>query len=159
MYRIRDIGQSMTPGVTKLFDFNQADPNKTPIRAKASFAYSETANEIMVYFGTGIYESQADKQNDYQQYFFGLKDGATPAATYGLADLVTLQAKFATIDIDGEDKPVRYISGTNPSNLSWKMQLYEGTFPWRACIYRNGAGDHRTVGGGRHRLFHHLYSG
>ena len=76
MYRIRDIGQNMTPEVTKLFDFNQADPNKTPIRAKASYAFTETAGEIMVYFGSGIYESQTDIQNDFQQYFFGLKDGA-----------------------------------------------------------------------------------
>jgi PilY1 beta-propeller domain len=128
MYRIRDIGQNMTPDVTTLFDFNQADPNKTPIRAKASYAFTETANEIMVYFGTGIYESQADKQNDFQQYFFGLRDGATLADTYELGDLVTLQAKFVTVDVDGEDKTIRYVSGTNDTNASWKMQLYEGTF-------------------------------
>ena len=82
----------------------------------------------MVYFGSGIYESQTDKQNDFQQYFFGLKDGTTPANTYELGDLVTLQAKFATVDIDGEDKTVRYISGTNNTKAPWKMQLYEGTF-------------------------------
>jgi len=103
-------------------------PNENPIRAKADYGFGENNGEIWIYFGSGRYESQADKQDDHQQYFFGLKDSITPVATYTPGDLVTLQAKFAIAQIQGEYESVRVVEGTNALAQPWKMQLYEGTF-------------------------------
>ncbi len=128
MYRVDNIGKDMTPTVSTLFTYNNTSPNINPIRAKAEFAYADNSGNIWVYFGSGIYETHTDKSNYNQQYFFGLKDGPTPAATYQPADLVTLQAKFHVDNIDGEDRTFRYIDGTNPLAEPWKIQLYEGTF-------------------------------
>jgi Tfp pilus tip-associated adhesin PilY1 len=129
MYRVDNIGKNQTPTVSMLFTYNNTSPNINPIRAKAEFAYADTDGNIWVYFGSGIYEIQTDKTNSDQQYFFGLKDGPTPAATYKPADLVTLQAKFDVDNIDGENVTFRYIDGTNPLAQPWKIQLYEGSFP------------------------------
>lgn len=129
MYRVDNIGKNMTPVVSTLFTYNNTSPNINPIRAKADFAYADTYGNIWVYFGSGIFETQTDKTNSHQQYFFGLKDGPTPAATYEPADLVTLQAKFDVENIDGENVTFRYIDGTNPLAQPWKMQLYDGSFP------------------------------
>jgi Tfp pilus tip-associated adhesin PilY1 len=129
MYRVDNIGKDMTPVVSMLFTYNNTSPNVNPIRAKAEMAYSSTPGEIWVYFGSGIYETQTDKTSSEQQYFFGLKDGLKPAATYEPADLVTLQAKFDVENISGENVTFRYIDGTNPLAQPWKMQLYDGTFP------------------------------
>jgi Tfp pilus tip-associated adhesin PilY1 len=129
MYRVANIGKNMTPQVTTLFTYGNTSPYKNPIRAKADFAYSETDGEVWIYFGSGRYETQADKLDDNQQYFFGLKDGQTPAATYTPAGLVSLQGKFVIADIEGTSKTLRYVDGDNEFAESWKMQLYEGTFP------------------------------
>ncbi len=129
MYRITNIGQNMTPQISTLFTYGNTSPNENPIRARADFGYTETAGDIWIYFGSGRYESQADKQDSHQQYFFGLKDSSTPVDTYTLNDLVTLQAKFATTTIDGNTVTIRYVDGSNPSKLPWKLQLYENTFP------------------------------
>ena len=130
MYRIDDIGKHMTPTVSTLFSYGNASPNVNPIRAKADFAYAYAPGEIWVYFGSGIYETQADKTDNNQQYFFGLKDGTTPAATYHLNDPVSLQAKFSTETIDGKDVTFRYIDGTNTLNEPWKMQLFANQAGW-----------------------------
>ena len=130
MYRIDDIGKHMTPTVSTLFSYGNASPNVNPIRAKADFAYTYASGEIWVYFGSGIYETQADKTDNNQQYFFGLKDGTTPAATYHLNDPVSLQAKFSTETIDGKDVTFRYIDGTNALNEPWKMQLFANQAGW-----------------------------
>ena len=129
MYRITDIGKDMTPQISTLFSYENTSPNENPIRARADFGYTETDGEIWVYFGSGRFESQADKQDSHQQYFFGLKDSSTPVDTYTPADLVNLQAKFATTTIDSETVTVRYVAGSNSSKLPWKLQLYENTFP------------------------------
>jgi Tfp pilus tip-associated adhesin PilY1 len=128
MYRVDNIGKDEIPVVSTLFTYNNASPNVNPIRAKAEFAYADRNGNIWVYFGSGIYETQTDKSNSDQQYFFGLKDGPTPAATYEPADLVTLQAKFDVDNIGGTDVTFRYIDGSNPLAVPWKIQLYEGTF-------------------------------
>jgi len=128
MYRIDNIGKDEIPVVSTLFTYNNISPNINPIRAKAEFAYADNYGNIWVYFGSGIYETQTDKTNNEQQYFFGLKDGPTPAATYEPADLVTLQAKFDVDNIGGTDVTFRYIDGANPLAQPWKIQLYEGTF-------------------------------
>jgi type IV pilus assembly protein PilY1 len=77
-----------------------------------------------------MYETQTDKTDYNEQYFFGLKDGTTPAATYHLNDLVTLQAKFTTVNIDGKDVTLRYVDGTNDYNEPWKMQLFADQAGW-----------------------------
>jgi hypothetical protein len=129
MYRISSIGKDMTPVVAKLFNYGNTSPNENPIRAKADYGFGENHGEIWVYFGSGRYESQADKQDNHQQYFFGLKDSITPVATYTPEDLVTLQAKFAIAQIQSDYETVRVVEGTNVLAQPWKMQLYEGTFP------------------------------
>jgi Tfp pilus tip-associated adhesin PilY1 len=129
MYRVSNIGKDMTPQVTTLFTSNNTTPNVNPIRAKADFAYAEADDEVWIYFGTGRYENQSDKLDNNQQYFFGLKDGVTPVATYTPEVLVTLQGKFVVADIDGESRTLRYVDGTNEFAEPWKMQLYEGSFP------------------------------
>jgi Tfp pilus tip-associated adhesin PilY1 len=128
MYRVTNIGKHMTPQVTTLFTYGNTSADINPIRAKADYAFTDIDGEIWLYFGSGRYENQVDKQDNNQQYFFGLKDGQSPAVTYEPADLVTLQAKFKTVQIDGKDVTVRYIEGTNDYAVPWKMQLYEGTF-------------------------------
>ena len=128
MYRVSNIGQNMTPEVTTLFTYGNTSPNENPIRAKADYGFGENYGEIWIYFGSGRYETQADKQDNNQQYFFGLKDGLTPEPTYTLSDPVSLQALFASKIIDGNSVTVRVIDGTNPLAQSWKLQLYENTF-------------------------------
>ncbi len=124
LYRISDIGKGMTPQVAKLFTFNNAANDDNPIRGKASYGYDFVLEDIWVYFGTGIYEQQLHKGNNEQQYFFGLKDGVLPAATYQLGDLVNLMAKFDTETIGSETHMFRYIEGDNAAALPWKMQLF-----------------------------------
>jgi type IV pilus assembly protein PilY1 len=128
MYRVTNIGKNMTPEVTTLFSFGNSSPNENPIRAKANYGFGSTNGDVWIYFGSGRYESQADKQDDHQQYFFGLKDSIIPEAPYTLSDLVSLQAKFATTTIDGASVSVRVIEGSNSLVLPWKLQLYEKTF-------------------------------
>jgi type IV pilus assembly protein PilY1 len=130
MYRVDNIGKNMTPTVSTLFTYDHASPTVNPIRAKADYAYDTTPGDIWVYFGSGMYETQTDKTDYNEQYFFGLKDGTTPAATYHLSDLVTLQAKFTTVNIDGKDVTLRYIDGTNDYNEPWKTQLFAKQADW-----------------------------
>ncbi len=130
MYRISSIAKNMTPEVTTLFTFGNTSPNENPIRAKADFGYAGYSGDIWVYFGTGRYESQADKQDNHQQYFFGLKESITPVATYTPDDLVTLQAKFATIQTADGPRTVRTIEGSNDLAQPWKLQLYPGEQEW-----------------------------
>jgi len=133
MYRVTNIGKHMVPQVSRLFAFDPADQNHDhPIRGKADYAYSETHGEIWIYFGTGKYEAQADKQDDNQQYFFGLKDdGSDPLPEYTLNSIpVELEARFYTTTIDGNDITVRYVQGSNPNADSWKMKLYTKSNPF-----------------------------
>jgi type IV pilus assembly protein PilY1 len=123
LYRFANIGKGQTPAVSKLFDFSPAktSPNETPIRAQANFGYGSQSGDIWVYFGTGRYETQADKSNLNQQYFFGLKDSLSSPQSYTLGNLVSLEAKYTTDDASG--RVVRYIDGSNPSHLSWALKL------------------------------------
>lgn len=133
MYRVRNIGKGETPTVSKLLNFSpvKTSNDDTPIRAQAAFAYQAAADNIWVYFGTGRYETQADKTTMTQQYFFGLKDSLTSTDEYtykvgtGLqlsgSDLVTLDAEYVTDDTTGTE--VRIITGDNPSGDSWAVRL------------------------------------
>jgi Tfp pilus tip-associated adhesin PilY1 len=128
MFRVTNIGKDQVPVVEKLFSFNSADPQPgvNAIRAKADFAYSETDGEIWLYFGTGIYETQNDKINTDTQYFFGLKDDTAGVAPYNPGMLVPLAAQFTTANIDGQDVVLRTVSGVNPDNQPWMMELSPG---------------------------------
>ena len=121
MYRIAGIGKGENPSVSKLFDFypRLTSPDVHPIRAQADYAYGD--GYIWVLFGTGRYESQTDKTNMYQQYFFGIHDSSGSTTENNLSDLVSLTAGYVTDAVSGE--VFRYISGTNPSNLSWAVSL------------------------------------
>ncbi|MBW2412523.1 MAG: hypothetical protein JRF72_22210, partial [Deltaproteobacteria bacterium] len=131
MFRVMNIGENMTPQVGALFSFENISPSTNPIRAKASYAFTEDDDEIWVYFGTGRYEGMGDKTSTSQQYFMGLKDSTTPVPTYYPDDLLTLKAKFKTVNIGGKDITVRYVEGANTDPpQSWKMQLDLGQQAW-----------------------------
>jgi hypothetical protein len=133
MYRVDSIGKGQTPSVSKLFKFNPypSGPDERPIRGKASIAYNQGSNGLWVYYGTGRYETAADKVNNQQQYFFGLKDAQTPRATpYSLADLTTHEARFTTATIGGTTLKLRTINGTNAGSSPWAMKLFAGQSTW-----------------------------
>jgi hypothetical protein len=128
LYRVTNIGMGETPKVGKLFDFEPVltSPDKKPIRGQANIAYSATAGEVWVYFGTGRYESDADKDSTEQQYFFGLKDAATPEATYNQLGLAKMAVVPVTASVNGKSVTVRTVSGTNPGALPWSLALAPG---------------------------------
>jgi hypothetical protein len=126
MFRVTHIAKGQVPEVQKLFAFNHTLPNVNPIRAKADMAYTKVGGEIWVYFGTGIYEQQIDKTNNTTQYFFGLQDTTSGVATYGMSDLALLKAEFTTTQVDGQDVVVRTVTGSNPDNQSWAIELAPG---------------------------------
>jgi Tfp pilus tip-associated adhesin PilY1 len=133
MYRITDIGKGQKPVVQTLFTFDHADPKPdfNPIRAKADYAYcgDDEGCDVWVYFGTGIYEQQIHKTNNITQYFFGLQDTQAGVATYeNIMDprIVKLQALFKTVTIDSKDVVVRTVSGSNPHNGPWAIELAPG---------------------------------
>jgi hypothetical protein len=133
MFRVDNIGKGQTPSVSRLFKFNPypTTPDITPIRGKASTAFSDTADMIWVYYGTGRYETAADKINITTQYFFGLKDYATRRETaLKLLDLTALEARFTTVAIGGVSRTVRTIAGANPAGNSWALKLYSGQSGW-----------------------------
>ena len=71
--------------------------------------------------------AHSDKINNQIQYFYGVQDMDPPPPTaYTPADLVTLEAKFIAVDVDGETQYLRVVEGTNTSAVSWKMELYNG---------------------------------
>ncbi len=164
MYRVDSIGKGQTPSASKLFKFNPypSGPDERPIRGKASIAYNEGSSGLWVYYGTGRYETAADKVNNQQQYFFGLKDAATPRATpYSVADLTTLEARFTAATIGGKAMTLRTINGSNTSANPWAMKLFAGQSGWGgpATSRRQRARVHQAAGGGRDRVLHHLYPG
>jgi len=121
MYRFSSIGKGENPTVTKLFNFDPAltSPDTNPIRAKADYAYGD--GYIWILYGTGRYESQSDKTNMEQQYFFGIQDSSGSTTEYSLSDLVSMQARYVEDVTSGQT--YRYIDGTNPSNDSWAVAL------------------------------------
>jgi hypothetical protein len=133
MFRVDNISRGQTPSVSRLFKFDPypTTPDMTPIRGKATTAYSDLLNTIWVYYGTGRYETAADKINITTQYFFGLKDQATPRETaLKVADLISLEARFVTATIGGVSRTVRTIAGANPAANSWALKLYSGQSGW-----------------------------
>ncbi len=136
MFRLTDIGKDQEPQVSLLFDIGTAS-HDTPIRAGGAYAYSETDNEVWLYFGTGQYEEQVDKYTTEQQYFFGLKDNlASPTETVGLDSLVSLVSTEVTSSISGESATYRVIVGSNPGNEPWYVQLIADTNPSERVIAR-----------------------
>jgi hypothetical protein len=130
LYRIINIGKNQVPAVSTLLTFDHSLSGINPIRGKAGFAYGEGNGNIWVYCGTGKYEIQADKTNTATQYFFGLQDSAAGVSTYAPDDprIKTIQAKFLTTQINGQDRTVRIYDGSNPYHDSWKIELYSGQF-------------------------------
>ena len=73
IYRIKNIGKGESPVVSHFYESNNTTTAQ-PIRGRPSFAYSKTAGNYWIYFGTGRYELMSDKTSTTQQYFFGLKE-------------------------------------------------------------------------------------
>jgi hypothetical protein len=136
MYRVDDIGKRQQPVVSTLFSFDNSDPNKNPIRAKADYAFAYEPGDIWVYWGTGLYENQISKTDMNSQYFFGVKDPAPtdvltpPNTTYRMSDLAVHTAKFvnSTVNVEGTDvdKNFRWIDGHNPKSdpKPWAVELF-----------------------------------
>ena len=131
MFRVNSIGKGQTPSVSRLFKFNPypTNPEDHPIRGKATYAFSDQANEAWVYYGTGRFETAADRVNATPQYFFGLKD-TLAGKTYSLSDLSLLQAQFTSADVGGVLRTVRTISGANASAAPWAIELFSGKSGW-----------------------------
>jgi hypothetical protein len=133
LYRVDGIGKGQSPSVSRLFKFNPypTNPDEHPIRGKVSAAYGGGAGELWVYFGTGRFETESDKTSLTTQYFLGLKDApAVRAAPYSIADLVPLQARFVTASVNGVNRTVRTISGTNAHAGPWALTLFSGQPGW-----------------------------
>jgi PilY1 beta-propeller domain len=152
MYRVSNIGRAENPEISKLFDFNPVCTyaGASPISAKAAYGYgmnTQTQNfPVWIYFGTGEYNTQADKMNTHPQYFLGLKDNRDLSRCYlypftrefpnpenpdVCGDLVALEARYTSATVTmGEgvtvEKQVRYIDGACSEDRSWLIQLYHG---------------------------------
>ena len=135
MFRVEQVDNGGQPVVYTLFDSVNTD-HSTPITGKAGFAYggdddNDNILDAWIYFGTGQYKEQLDKVSSDQQYFFGLKD-LEGNSSYVMSDLVPLTTDLITasaVDSDGNvvagtENVFRTISGTNPSNASWVLSLY-----------------------------------
>ncbi len=133
MYRISNIGKEQDPQIMKFFHFADypSSPNTHPIRAKATYAFGDVTGYIWTYFGTGRYETQADKTSMSQQYFFGMEDSTGLSSSYvydeGAADpgITTLAAKYITDPTTGNE--FRYIDPVVPASAStsnsWAVKL------------------------------------
>ncbi|MCU0560540.1 MAG: PilC/PilY family type IV pilus protein [Desulfobacterales bacterium] len=142
LFRVDTIGKGQSPSVSRLFKFNPypASPDLQPIRGKASTAYSDAADLIWVFYGTGRYETAGDKVSSQQQYFFGLKDNAAPRATaLSLADLSALEARFTSATFGDRTRTVRTVYGANPSANSWALKLYAGQAGWNGPAGSGGS--------------------
>ncbi|MGA1843834.1 MAG: PilC/PilY family type IV pilus protein [bacterium] len=124
MYRITHIGKGQLPSVTRLFGFDTLTRSH-PVRAQATFAYGVDEGSVWVYFGTGRYETQADKTAMGQQYLFGLKDSLSDPPIYSLDDLVRLRSTLMEYrdSETGETRPVKVVEGGNESRRSWALTL------------------------------------
>lgn len=123
MYRVNNFGKDESPEKGVLFDIDPTTAShKTPIRAGASVGYDSGPETIWVYFGTGRFESQADKFNTEQQYFVGMKDyKSSPVSNSSLSDLLERQAAAVDATFNGETKEYRVITGHS--------YYYTGTTP------------------------------
>ena len=153
MYRVSSIHKDQTPSITKLLEFSPmvTSPNINPIRGKADFAYRDTTGGIWVYFGTGRYETQTDKTDTTQQYFFGLQDDddTTEMFTYdtsadglklGTDIKANLVAESITVNVDDgtgttTSQEIRIITGGNTGNDSYAVKL----------LTTSGQGSERVV--------------
>lgn len=134
LYRVTYIYNGANPHQTRLFQFAPlpGNPDTNPVRGKPTYAYTQASDHIRVYWGTGRYESDADKTNNAQQYFFGVKDLINPTGgftnvspTYSLANLTALQANMVSATVGGATKTVRTVTGTNASGDSWYLKLHK----------------------------------
>jgi Tfp pilus tip-associated adhesin PilY1 len=151
-YRVQNIGKDDAPSISTLFTFSPAtaSPSTNPVSAKATYAYGISTEAIphpvWLYYGTGNYQTQADKTSSSMQYFFGLKDNLTlpscyvyptvpatpnPADPAVCGSLVELEAKYVSGTItnsEGDEETVygRYIDGTPAVDESWIINLYNG---------------------------------
>jgi Tfp pilus tip-associated adhesin PilY1 len=128
LYRVSNIGKNETPAVSQLFAFNPMpdSPEKNPIRGKAAGAFADSTSH-WIYYGTGRYETPADKTSAVQQYFFGLKDKLASPPTYALGSDMALHqigAKQTFTLTTGSTVAVRTVTGTNAACKPWAIKLH-----------------------------------
>jgi hypothetical protein len=131
MHRVVNIGKGETPAASVLFKFDPVptNPMVSPIRGKATCAYSSASNLIWVYYGTGRYETEADKSSMDTQFFFGLKDlkiaaNTAPPAPYALGSLAMRATQTLTHIESG--RKVRTVRGNDNAGASWAVRLGDG---------------------------------
>jgi hypothetical protein len=136
MYRIMNIGKGETPVASLLckFDPVPSGSGQNPIRGKATYAYSAEPDTIWVYWGTGRFESEADKAiGPSPQFFFGIRDqkiapNASPPAPYVLplgtgtsAKPPVLRSCSSLVEMGG--KKLRLVTGDDNNGASWALRL------------------------------------
>jgi type IV pilus assembly protein PilY1 len=133
MYRHTKVGPGETPFQTRLFQFDPlpSSPDANPVRGRPTYAYSADKTVVWIYYGTGRFESEADKTSVSQQYFFGIKDLASgtfsnvaPTYTQNSSTIATLTTAIETVTVGAATKKVRTVSGTNADGKSWALKLY-----------------------------------
>ena len=111
--------------------------NRQPITVRPAIARhptvqrGETSPNIMVYFGTGQYLTEADNTSTATQSVYGVWDtGDGPAATLSRSDLVAQTVAQDTINSGGDITEVRTLSnhqvdysGTPPNEYGWYIDL------------------------------------
>lgn len=122
MYRVSDIGKGETPVVTSLFS-SGATTHASPVTAKANYGLGE-GTVIWVYYGTGRYDTQADKASLTPQYFFGLEDDISATTSYTLGNLASLTVAS---EKDSGITTYKVINGSNSSKKSWVIALDNST--------------------------------
>jgi type IV pilus assembly protein PilY1 len=132
LYRLNGIHYGSNPHQTRLFQFDPwpTSPDVNPIRGKPTYAYGDKDDHIWIYYGTGRYETEADKTNAAQQYFFGLRELTAPALgftnvepTYNLSRLVPREVYNVDVTVNGVTKTLRTINGGNANGNSWYVKL------------------------------------
>lgn len=91
-----------------------------PISASVSLSTDKRDN-VWAFFGTGRYQSNADKMDPSQQYFFGVKD------------------PYFNQDHDDASPDDHYLNAANPLQVEWSTDLFNAT---SYSVYTN-----RTVEG------------
>ncbi|MFO7713532.1 PilC/PilY family type IV pilus protein [Desulfosarcina sp.] len=79
-----------------------------PISASISLS-TDRKDNVWAFFGTGRYQSNADKMDQTQQYFFGVKD------------------PYFNTDHDDASPDDHYLNAANPLEVAWSTDLFDAT--------------------------------
>ncbi len=108
-------------------DWNMASMFNSPGPISASISLStDRRDNVWAFFGTGRYQSNADKADQTQQYFFGVKD------------------PYFNRDHDDASPDDHYLNTTNPLEVQWGTDLFNAT-SYSVYTNRTVAGDDAAI--------------